>query len=281
MKPSDFEILSRFIKQRSGIVITPDKTYLLESRLLPVVRKWNLGTLEGLAQRMAMRPDPGLMDDITEVMTTNETLFFRDQKPFDALKSDVLPKLTNNGKNPRTIRIWSAASSSGQEPYSIAMLLLEEGAKYAGCRFEIVGTDLSKDILEKAKSGLYSQFEVQRGLPVTHLVKYFTKNGDRWQLKDNIRQMVTFKPFNLLDDPSCLGRFDIIFCRNVLIYFDAATKSAILQRLNSVLQPDGFLCLGGSESVLGLSTQFKTSDGLRNIYVKNTTPPAVVVAASR
>jgi chemotaxis protein methyltransferase CheR len=267
----EFDVFARFLKLRSGIVITPDKTYLLESRLQPIARKWNLEDLHGIAKKLAGTPDQRLLDDVVDAMTTNETLFFRDQNPFDSLKNYVLPKLTDKGNSPRKIRIWSAACSSGQEAYSIAMLLEDEKIKYPGCSFEIVGTDISREILAKAQSGIFSQFEVQRGLPIQYLVKYFTKDGDRWALKDSIKSMVNFRFFNLLEDPRLLGMFDVIFCRNVLIYFDNDTKRSILDRLARVLSPDGFLCLGGSESVMGISDKFTHIVGQRNMYTAVTT----------
>ena len=266
LSPSEFDVFARFLKLRSGIVITPDKTYLLESRLQPVARKWNLEDLRGIARKLSGMPEQRLLDDVVDAMTTNETLFFRDQNPFDSLKNYVLPTLTDKGRRARKIRIWSAACSSGQEAYSIAMLLAEEKVKYAGCTFEIVGTDISREILAKAQSGIFSQFEVQRGLPIQYLVKYFVKDGDRWALKDTVKSMVSFRFFNLLEDPRLLGTFDVIFCRNVLIYFDQDTKRGILDRLSRVLTPDGLLCLGGSESVMGISDKFDNVVGQRNMY---------------
>jgi chemotaxis protein methyltransferase CheR len=199
-------------------------------------------------------------------MTTNETLFFRDAKPFEQFKRVVLPALIAGRAAQRAIRIWCAASSSGQEPYSIAMTLREEGAKLAGWKFEILGTDISLEMVERARAGVYSQFEVQRGLPIQLLMKYFKQVEDRWQLDDGIRSMVQFREFNLLNDPRPLGKFDIVFCRNVLIYFDQPMKTRILERVAELLPHDGVLYLGGAETVLGITDRFEPVPTERGIY---------------
>ena len=267
MKVEDFDMFSNLLKQRSGLVLTKDKAYLLESRLMPVARKWNMKGLEDLAQAVRTRKDEPLLRDITEAMTTNESSFFRDQKPFDLFKQLVLPKLMEARATKKVIRVWSAACSSGQEAYSLAMLLLEEGPKLAGWKIEIVGTDISAEMVERCRSGLYTQFEVQRGLPITLLVKYFKQNGDKWQISPQIRQMATFREFNLLTDLSALGQFDVVFCRNVLIYFDQPTKGRVLDQISRIMPPDGFLYLGGAETVLGITERFKPLEGQRGLYV--------------
>ncbi len=266
MNVSDFEYISQFLKKRSGLVLSQDKAYLLESRLNPVARKWNLSGFDELVQKVRASNDERILSDITEAMTTNESFFFRDQKPFDLFKDMVLPQLLEKRAGSKTIRIWSAACSSGQEPYTLAMLLKEAGPALAGWKIEIVATDLSNDILNKAKEGVYTQFEVQRGLPINLLVKYFQQAGDRWQIDSSIRNMVTFKPFNLLESPSMLGKFDVVFCRNVLIYFEQATKSTVLAKIAKQMPDDGFLYLGGAETVLGISDDFQLIPGKRGIY---------------
>lgn len=266
MKPEDFDLFSGILKQRSGLLLTPDKTYLLESRLLPVTRKWNLKSLDDLAQAIRAKRDEVMLSDITEAMTTNESFFFRDQKPFTCFQKVLLPQLLLSRASKKHIRIWSAASSSGQEAYSLAMICAEEAAKLQGWKIEIIGTDLSKEMVARAKSGIYSQFEVQRGLPITLLVKYFQQNGDKWQIKENIRQMVQFREGNLLQDFGAIGVFDVVFCRNVLIYFEAATKSKVLDAISRVTAPDGHLFLGSAESVLGLTTKFKPNPGEHGLY---------------
>src|SRR6202000_2248576 len=193
------------------------------------------------------------ISDVVEAMTTNETFFFRDKIPFDHLRDTILPHLLQARASRRWLRIWSAACSTGQEPYSIAMCLKEKAAQLAGWRIEIVGTDLSQEVLEKSRAGIYSQFEVQRGLPIQLLVKYFAQIGELWQLNSELRGMVQYRQLNLLQDFSSLGKFDVIFCRNVLIYFDQQTKTQIFDRIARVMEPDGMLMLGAAEAV-GRST---------------------------
>jgi chemotaxis protein methyltransferase CheR len=247
-------------------VLTNDKAYLLESRLLPVARKWKLATFDDLVRIIRSKMDEAVIRDVVEAMTTNESFFFRDTKPFDQFKALVLPALLKSRAASRTIRIWSAACSSGQEPYSLAMILSESAAQLNGWKIEIVGTDLSTEILNRAKEGMYSQFEVQRGLPITMLVKYFSQIGDRWQINAKIRGMVQYKEFNLLQDPMALGRFDVVFCRNVLIYFDQPTKTRVLNSVSKLMPEDGFLFLGGAETVLGITDKFQMVPGQRGVY---------------
>lgn len=266
MNGDHFDVLSGLIRQHSGLVLTRDKAYLLESRLLPVARKWRLRTLADLATAVRGQADTGMVREIVEAMTTNESFFFRDVKPFDQFKSFVLPHLLRARAATRSIRIWSAACSSGQEPYSLAMILSEQRAQLAGWRVEILATDLSTEILDKAQAGLYSQFEVQRGLPIQLLVKYFKQQGERWQIDPAIRAMVSFRQLNLLDEMTALGRFDVIFCRNVLIYFDQPTKTLVLDRLSRQMAPDGHLYLGGAETVLGISDKLQPVPENRGVY---------------
>ena len=266
MNVTDFEIIARLLKERSGLALNKEKAYLLESRLNPVARKWNFSGFDELAQAIRKKGEEALLVDVTEAMTTNESFFFRDQKPFDQFTELVLPHLLKARAAQRSIRIWSAACSSGQEPYTLAMLLKEHASKLEGWRVEIVATDLSNEILDKAKEGLYSQFEVQRGLPITHLVKYFVQVGDRWQIDDSLRKMIKFQQFNLLGNLSGLGKFDVVFCRNVLIYFDMPTKTQVLNGIADLLPADGFLYLGGAETVLGTTDRFEIMQGQRGIY---------------
>lgn len=282
MKPEDFDLFAVLVKQRSGLVLSRDKAYLLESRLTPVARKWNLKTLDDLATQVRDKREETLLRDITEAMTTNESFFFRDQKPFDQFRNLLLPQLLKSRAAKKQIRIWSAAASSGQEAYSLAMILTEEAAKLQGWRIEIVGTDLSSEIIDRAKSGIYSQFEVQRGLPVTLLVKYFQQiAADKWQVKDNIRSMVQYKTLNLLTDFGPVGVFDIVYCRNVLIYFDQPTKSKVLDAIANVMAPDAALFLGGAETVLGITNRFKPMDNERGLYVMagSSAPPAAAATS--
>ncbi|MBL4719852.1 MAG: chemotaxis protein CheR, partial [Alphaproteobacteria bacterium] len=207
-----------------------------------------------------------LETEIIEAMTTNESLFFRDTKPFKLFTEVVLPDLMEARRAAKTIRIRSAACSSGQEPYSLAMLLKEAGPQLAGWRIEIIATDLSTEILAKAQSGEFTQFEVQRGLPITLLMKYFSQKGDKWVINADIRSMVSFKPFNLLNSMDTLGVFDIIFCRNVLIYFEKNTKADVLTCMSNIMRPHAVLYLGGAETVIGITDKFRPVSGRRGLY---------------
>jgi chemotaxis protein methyltransferase CheR len=277
--PMDYEFLRKLLKERSGLDLSPDKQYLVESRLIPLARKVGLPGITELVQKMKSGPD-ALTAEVVEAMTTNETFFFRDKVPFDHLRDTMLPALLQARASRRSLRIWCAASSTGQEPYSIAMCLKELGSALAGWRVEIIGTDLSQAVLEKSRAGIFSQFEVQRGLPIQLLVKYFTQIGELWQLNADIRAMVQYRQLNLLHDFSQLGTFDVIFCRNVLIYFDQDTKAGIFERLARMVEPDGFLVLGAAESVVGISDAFKPYPERRGLYRPNGTRTARPGAAA-
>ncbi len=267
MKDTDFKFFEELLKRESGLIITPEKTYLLESRLLPLAQKQGIqGGLEGLVQKMR-GGNASLTRAVVEAMTTNETSFFRDNTPFQKLKEDLFPAFIKSRGAQKSLRIWSAACSSGQEPYSIAMML-KEAPQFAGWRIEIVATDLSQDILAQAKAGVYSQFEVQRGLPIQMLVKYFTKQGENWEVKPDLKSMISFKEANLLTDLRHLGQFDIVFCRNVLIYFDVPTKGKVLSTIKDITKQDGVLFLGGAETVIGISDVFKPLTNVRGVYVR-------------
>lgn len=266
MNSQDFQLFGDIVRERSGLVLTEEKVYLLESRLVPLARRRGLDSLEDLAEEVRRHRDERLLSEITEAMTTNETFFFRDNKPFDTFKSLVLPQLLEKRATQKSLRIWNAACSTGQEPYSIAMLLKEEAAKMAGWRVEIMATDISNEVLEKAKAGLYSQFEVQRGLPIQLLVKYFQQMGEMWQIDSSIRAMVKFQNKNLLEDLGSLGQFDVVFCRNVLIYFDQETKGQVLSQIHKIIASDGALFLGGAETVLGICDDFKPVEGQKGVY---------------
>ncbi|MCF8465906.1 MAG: protein-glutamate O-methyltransferase [Sneathiella sp.] len=266
MNSQDFQLFGEIVRSRSGLVLTEEKVYLLESRLVPLARRRGLESLENLAEEVRRHRDERLLAEITEAMTTNETFFFRDNKPFETFKDVVLPQLLKSRGARKSLRIWNAACSTGQEPYSLAMLLKEEAAKMAGWRVEIMATDISNEVLEKAKAGLYSQFEVQRGLPIQLLMKHFQQVGEMWQIDSSIRAMVKFQNKNLLEDLSSLGQFDVVFCRNVLIYFDQPTKTKVLNQVHKILAEDGALFLGGAETVLGICDSFKPVDGQRGVY---------------
>lgn len=266
MTPAEFDAVAKTVRRECGLVLSPDKAYLVDSRLMPLARRWSKPNVEALARElMVANPPRDLVREVVEAMVTNETFFFRDKRPFDQLKEFVLPRLLAARAAKRSIRVWCAACSSGQEPYSIAMIC-KETPQLAGWKVDIVATDISTEIIRQAKAGSYSQFEVQRGLPIQLLVKYFEQQGDRWQLDASIRSMVSFRQFNLLDAPDMLGSFDVVFCRNVLIYFDLQTKGGILGRVASVMAPDGVLYLGGAETVLGVSDRFQPVRGQQGVY---------------
>jgi chemotaxis protein methyltransferase CheR len=252
MRLIDFDIYKDLLKEKSGLVVTQDKAYLLELRLTPVAAKWNFSSLDMMTADLRAVPEPALIDDIVEAMTTNETSFFRDMRPFDTFRDVVMPYLLQSRIHERKFRIWCAAASSGQEPYSLAMLLQSQKTQFSRWGMEILATDISNDILEAAKRGLYSQFEVQRGLPVQFLLEHFKQIEERWQISDEIKRMVHYKPFNLLDSMAGFGQLDVIFCRNVLIYFSGDLKKDILTRMHATLNPGGYLILGASESLNGL-----------------------------
>jgi chemotaxis protein methyltransferase CheR len=266
VKPDDFAFFTKYIYDQTGLVLGPDKMYLIESRLAPLARKYNVANIDLLVGQLRSARTADLQRDIVDAMMTNESFFFRDGKPFDQFRQLVLPGLLQSRAAKKSFRIWCAAASTGQEPYTLAMILKEEAAKLAGWRVEIVGTDISHDALERAKSGLYTQFEVQRGLPIQLLVKYFKQQGDKWQIAPEIRSAVQYRSFNLLTEFASLGGFDVIFCRNVLIYFDQKTKGAILDRMAKLLPADGLLYLGGAETVLGVTERFQPMPGQRGIY---------------
>ena len=266
IRPDDFTFLQQMLKTRSGLVVTPDKAYLLESRLTPIARSFGHTDLSALVTQLRGGRDERLAKAVVDAMTTNESSFFRDGRPFEQFRAHVLPSLVKARSGQRALRVWSAACSSGQEAYSIAMCLLENKAAWNGFQINILGTDLSTEILDRARDGKFSQFEVQRGLPIQMLVKYFEQAGDRWQVRRDIRSMVQWREFNLLDSLTALGSFDIVFCRNVLIYFDQPTKRRVLEAIARQMPEDGYLFLGGAETVLGITDRFQPVDGLRGIY---------------
>jgi chemotaxis protein methyltransferase CheR len=276
MTPLDYDYLRKCLKQRSGLVLTADKQYLVESRLLPLARKAGLVNLTALVNQLK-RGDEAMMTAVVEAMATNESFFFRDKVPFYHFTSIIMPALLAARRSTRTVRIWCAAASTGQEPYSLAMCLKEMEGDLAGWRIEVLASDLSGQALEKAREGLYTQFEVQRGLPIQFLVRYFKQTRELWQIAPEIRAMVKFRQLNLLSDFSHLGIFDLIFCRNVLIYFDPHTKVDVLDRLASATASDGYLVLGAAETVVGLTESFKVVGEKHGLYAPNARSPRASV----
>ncbi|MGO4574321.1 CheR family methyltransferase [Microvirga sp. 2TAF3] len=268
MTELDFEFLRAFLKARSGLSLQPEKRYLVESRLSPVCRRFKMDSLSTLVTGLKGGRDCVLESAVIEAMTTNETFFFRDKAPFDLFRDVLLPRYLAARATTRRLRIWCAAASTGQEPYSLAMLLDEASSRLSGWRIEIVATDISIEVLNKARMGIYNQFEVQRGLSIQLLLKYFSQVGDQWQIAPRIRDMVDFRPLNLIKDFGHLGSFDIVYCRNVLIYFDSSMKSEVLNRLAGALTPDGSIVLGAAETVIGLTDALVPDPANRGLYGK-------------
>ena len=261
-----YEDFRKLVLDRSGLVLTADKDYLLKSRLEPLARKDGFLGLDQLLAKVGAEPSGALAQRCIDAMATHESFFFRDTTPFDQLRDTLLPDLIAARAQSRSLRIWSAACSSGQEPYSLAMLLMEEQHRMPGWRIDILATDMSLPILERARTGLYSDFEVRRGLSDARLARWFTRAGDNWLLSPQIRSMVRFAPHNLLAGTSGLGRFDLVFCRNVLIYFDREHKRAALSQIAKATEPHGALVLGSAETVVGLDSAFAPVVGLRGVF---------------
>lgn len=266
MTPLDFNFYSTFLLEKAGFCIKEDKMYLLESRLTPVIRKWKIDSLSELIPVIKLGQNAELIRDVIDAMMTNETLFFRDDKPFKQFRNTVLPAMLASRADQKKLRIWSAACSTGQEPYSVAMTLRDTMPTIAQWQIDILATDLSQTALDQAREGKFSQFEIQRGLPISLAMKNFTQKGTEWQIADTLRQMIKFEQFNLLDRMERFGTFDIIFCRNVLIYFDEQVKKAVLLALSKRLSPDGYLFLGGSETIIGLSNNLESVAGCSGLY---------------
>lgn len=261
-----FQTFATLLKSRSGLVIGPDKLYLLETRLAATLKKEQLRDLAALADRLRAPGAEPLIRQVVEAMTTNESFFFRDDKPFQHFRNQALPRLLASRSPGVPLRVWSAASSSGQEAYSLAMILSECRSIIGDRRIEIIGTDLARDQIARARDGLYTQFEVQRGLPVQLLMRYFRKEQNGWRISDAIRAMVQYREWNLLADLRPLGQFDVVFCRNVLIYFDQPTKAKVLEAIAQQMVADGMLYLGGAETVLGISSRFAPLATERGVY---------------
>jgi chemotaxis protein methyltransferase CheR len=277
----EFEFLLKLLKSRSGLVLPAGKPHQLESRLQPLLRRTGLGSVGALVARLRQPGAEALIAQVVEALARRETWFFRDRTPFDDFTGRVVPALLASRAGERRIRVWCAAASTGQEPYSVAICVAEMAPELAGWQIDIVATDLSSTALEKAAAGTYSGFEVQRGLPIRHLVTHFTQEDDGWRISPDIRARVQFRRFNLLDDFAALGRFDVVFCRNVLDGFDHATRRDVLQRIARLMPPDGTLILGAGETAAGFGSRPRFDRGAR---VSNSAPsgiPSAVPGAAR
>jgi chemotaxis protein methyltransferase CheR len=264
MTDQEFDVVRRLLLERSAIALEPDKQYLVEARLAPLVRQLKLNSLGELIARLRLRPDNGLHRQVVEAMVTTESSFFRDHHPFESLRKVVIPDLVRRRRDERRLRIWCAASAHGQEPYSIALLLREHFPELSGWKVLLLASDLSRDVLARAREGRYSQIEVNRGLPAALLVKYFEQQGTHWQLRPDIRGMVDFQEINLARPWSGLPPMDLVLVRNVMIYFEVVTKKAILGRLVRLLRPDGYLLLGGAETTFNLDDSYRRVESLKS-----------------
>lgn len=267
MTPADFAYVAKLLRERTAIVLEAGKEYLLDARLTPVAERHGLTTPAEFIDRLR-RGDESLVLDLIDAMVTTETLFFRDVTPFETLRKAVLPALIAARQSVRRLRVWCAACASGQEPYSIALILRHHFPELAGWTVEILGTDISRDVLARAAAAKYSQLEVNRGLPVSYLTKYFRQEGTSWLLADEVKRMVTFRPLNLAQPWPPLPPMDLVFVRNVMIYFDVDTKKSILSRAADAMAPDGLLVLGGAETPLNLVDCFARAEDLTPGYYR-------------
>ncbi len=275
MNPTKAQAFRQLCYDRSGLALTEAKDYLLLTRLEPVARAEGCGHIDELLDKALASPGGPVAQRCIDAMATHESFFFRDGGPFEQLREKVLPGLIEACAQKRALRIWSAACSSGQEPYSLAMLLLEERHRMPEWDVTIVATDMSEPILDRARTGRYSEFEARRGLSDERRMRWMTADGGGFKVAPQVRDMVEFRHHNLLDGVSMLGRFDLIFCRNVLIYFDMELKTLTLERIAKILEPHGVVIMGSAESVVGLQTPFAPRPGLRGVYQLSSAPPAI------
>ena len=273
LSASDFAFVAGLVKRESAIVLAPGKEYLVEARLLPVARQAGAGSVADYLGILQRRPDPVAHRSVVDALTTNETSWFRDREPFGALTDVVLPELLAARSATRTLRVWSAACSSGQEPYSLAITLQQ--ALPPGWRYQIHATDISTEMIKRAGGGEYSQVEVNRGLPVQLLVQHFARSGTGWKIAPALRENVTFQQLNLTTPLPAMAPFDVVFLRNVLIYFDVATKRNVLRSIAKLLRPDGWLFLGAAETTIGVDEGFeRVAVGRTSAYRPRVTVPA-------
>jgi chemotaxis protein methyltransferase CheR len=270
MTAQDYDYICRLVRDRSAIVLDAGKEYLVQARLLPVARQLKLESVSDLVARLRSNHDDVLKVRVVEAMATTETLFFRDHHPFETLRTTVLPELIRSRTAERRLNFWCAACSTGQEPYSLAMLLREDFPQLSGWQVRILATDLSGEVLAKARAACFSQIEVNRGLPAPLLIKYFRQDGALWKLRDDIRNAVEFRELNLIKPWPALTRFDLIFLRNVMIYFDVETKRTILGQCAGLLRPDGYLLLGGAETTINLTDSFRRVAELKGGFFQRT-----------
>lgn len=267
MKPDDFSFLAQLVRRRSGLVLPSQKAPLIEGRLSTVMRRFGFRSMSALILELRHGRDT-LARAVTEAMTTNESSFFRDRAAFDKFRDVILPPLLAARAKSKRLRIWSAACAAGQEPYSIAMILDDLKLQQKGWSVDLIATDLSPEMITRAEEGIYTHYEVQRGLAIRRLVAHFTQDNGNWRIDESLRRMVSFRQFNLLDSFGWLDDLDVVFCRNVLLYFDQKTKASVLERIADILQPDGALMLGHAEKPDTLAKTFVAVDQTSSIYVR-------------
>ncbi|GAA2550375.1 chemotaxis protein CheR [Winogradskya consettensis] len=276
LSQSDFEFVSAMVRREAAIVLAPGKEYLVEARLIPVARQVGAASVAEFLANLQRKPNPADQRRIIDALTTNETSWFRDREPFTALTDVVLPDLVKSRATTRKLRLWSAASSSGQEAYSLAITLQEQLP--AGWQYEIMGSDISTEMVKRAEAAEYSQVEVNRGLPASQLVQYFERAGAHWRIAQHLRRNVSFKHMNLTTPLPAMAPFDVIFLRNVLIYFDVATKKSVLRNVARLLRPDGWLFLGAAETTIGIDDNYeRVAAGRTSAYRVRSAVPAGAV----
>ncbi len=267
MKQDDLAFLAQMLRRRSGLALTQPRLQHIESRLAPVMRRFGFKDMASMIAELRHGRD-ALARAVTEAMTTNESSFFREPGSLEKFRDVILPDLMARRAETKRLRIWSAACAAGQEPYSIAILLDEMNLRREGWVVDIVATDISAEMIERAERGRYSKFELQRGLVVRHFIEHFTQDGENWQVSEPLRRMVTFRQFNLLDSFGWLDDIDVVFCRNVLMYFDPRNRASVVDRIAEILPQDGYLILGPVETPQGVSTEFEAAEGMPGVYVK-------------
>lgn len=281
LAPENFKFIQEFARDSAAIVLEPGKEYLVETRLAPIAKQSGFNTLdEFIDQLRTNRRGTLFHDQVIDAMTTNETSFFRDFHPFETLRQHVLPKVIEQRAALKKISIWSAASSTGQELYTIAMVIREHFPQLKDWNISILGTDLSTTVISQARQGLYSQLEVNRGLPAPLLIKYFTKAESKWAIKDDLKKLIEFRQMNLVKPWPIMPMFDVVFIRNVMIYFDLESKRTILKRIRQCLQPHGFLFLGTAETTMSIDSEWQPSTlGKATVYQMGAAKPALAAAA--
>ena len=264
MTDQDFDFIRNLLKERSAIVLEPGKEYLVEVRLTPLVKQMNLTSISELVGQLRTQSNNVMYARIVEAMVTTETSFFRDHNPFEALRKTILPHLIDSRRPERSLTIWSAACSTGQEPYSLALLIREHFPELADWHVTILASDLSREVLTRAQEGRYNQSEINRGMSAALLVKHFEQHGTTWEVRPEVRRMVKFQEINLARSWPFMPRMDLVLLRNVMIYFDVESKKSILDRIARLLKPDGYLLLGSAETTLNLVDSFRRLDHLKS-----------------